>query len=63
MATRDPSLPTDPLVEAYKSGIDRTLIRENLRLSYEERLLRLMRLQEFAAELRQAGERARAKPR
>lgn len=31
----------DPVVEFYKRGIDRTLIRENLRKSHEERLLTL----------------------
>jgi hypothetical protein len=34
------------------------LIRENLKLSHEERLLKLMQLQRFAQELRQAGRRA-----
>ncbi len=45
----------DPVVEAYKSGIDRTLIRENLRRSVEERLNDLMALQRFAEELQKAG--------
>jgi hypothetical protein len=45
----------DPLIEAYKKDVDRTLIRENLRLSVEERFEKLMRLQEFADELRRAG--------
>jgi hypothetical protein len=31
-----------PVIEAFKKDIDRTLIRENLKLSYEERLLKLM---------------------
>ncbi len=48
------SLP-DPVVEAYKKGVDRTLIRENLKLTAEERLEKLMRLQQFAEELRQGG--------
>jgi hypothetical protein len=30
---------SDPVVEAYKKDIDRTLIRENLKLSVEERFL------------------------
>ena len=42
----------DPVIEAYKKGIDRTLIRENLRLTVEQRFDNLMRLQEFAEELR-----------
>ncbi len=47
--------PPDPVIEAYKKHIDRTLIRKNLSLSVEERLLQLAMLQEFAAELRRAG--------
>ncbi len=49
-------LPADPVIEAYKKDIDRTLIRENLRLTPEERLLKLHRLQRFAEEIRRAGE-------
>jgi len=45
----------DPVVDAYKSGIDRTLIRENLKRSPEERLRALQQLQAFAEELRRAG--------
>ena len=48
----------DPVIEAYKKDIDRTLIRENLRLTVEERFEKLMRLQEFAEELRRAGRQA-----
>lgn len=47
------------IVEAFKKDIDLTLIRENLKLSHEERLLKLMQLQRFAHELRHAGRRAR----
>lgn len=53
----EPLLP-DPVIEAYKKDVDRTLIRENLKLSHEERLLKLMQLIRFADELRQAGRRA-----
>ena len=49
---------SDPLVEAYKRDVDRTLIRENLRLTVEERFDALMRLQRFAEELRRAGREA-----
>jgi SAM-dependent methyltransferase len=45
----------DPVIEAYKRDVDLTLIRENLRLSVEERFEKPMRLQEFAEELRRAG--------
>jgi len=47
----------DPVVEAYKKDIDRTLLRENLKLTPEERLRRLIELQQFAEELRVAGRR------
>lgn len=52
-------LPPDPVIEAYKRDIDRTLLRENLKLTVEERFLKLMDLQRFATELRQAGQHAR----
>ena len=45
----------DPVIEAYKKDVDRTLIRENLRLSVEQRIDDLMRLQQVAAELQRAG--------
>jgi len=44
----------DPVIEAYKKDVDRTLIRENLSLPVEERFRRLMKLQEFAEELKRA---------
>ena len=44
----------DPVIEAYKKDIDRTLIRENLRLTVEQRFKNLERLQEFAEEIRRA---------
>ena len=31
----------DPIIQAYKKDIDRTLIRRNLQLTVEERLLQL----------------------
>ena len=48
----------DPVIEAYKPGVDETLIIENLKLSVEERFRNLMALQEFAEELRRAGREA-----
>ncbi len=44
----------DPVIEAYKKDVDRTLIRENLRLSAEQRIEDLLRLQEIARELQRA---------
>lgn len=51
--------PADPVIEAYKPGIDLSLIRHNLRLSVDERFEQLMALQRFADELREAGRRAK----
>ncbi len=49
----------DPVIEAYKRDVDRTLVRENLKLSPEQRILKLIELQRFAEELRRAGTQAR----
>jgi hypothetical protein len=49
----------DPVIEAYKRDVDRTLLREALRLTPEERLANLQKLCDFAEEMRRAGERAR----
>jgi hypothetical protein len=54
-----PTAGRDPVVEAYKRGIDRTLIRENLKRSIEERIGNLIALQAFAAELQPAGRKAK----
>lgn len=56
-----PPLEPDPVIEAYKRDVDRTLLRENLKLSVDDRLDRLFALQQFAAELRRAGEALRNK--
>jgi len=53
-----PTIEPDPVIEAYKKDVDRTLLRENLKRSVEERLRDLMRLQRFADEWRAAGRRA-----
>ena len=45
----------DDVIDAYKQGIDVTLIDANLRRSVDDRLRELQRLLEFAEELRRAG--------
>lgn len=50
-------LEPNPVIEAYKKDVDRTLIRENLKLTPEQRVLKLMEMQRFAQELREAGRR------
>ena len=49
----------DPVIEAYKKDVDVTLIRENLRLTVDQRFRQLMELQRFAEELQNAGRKAR----
>jgi transcriptional regulator with XRE-family HTH domain len=49
-----PSAPADPLVEAYKRDVDRTLLRENLRRTIDDRLLSLSDMQDFGRELQQS---------
>jgi len=60
MASGLDNLPFDPVIEAYKKDIDRSLIRENLNRSVDERLRNLVELQRFAEELKKAGRNIRA---
>ena len=48
-------LQADPVIEAYKRDIDRMLLRENVKLTVEQRFLKLCELQRLATELRKAG--------
>jgi hypothetical protein len=56
----EPATDLDPVVEAYKKDIDVTLIRENLRLTVDQRFQQLMKMQKFAEELQRAGRKARS---
>jgi hypothetical protein len=49
----------DPIVEAFKKDVDRTLLRENLKLTPEERFRKCEQLMRSVLELRGA---ARARP-
>ena len=49
----------DPIIEAYKKDVDRTLIRENLKLTPEQRLANLEALLEGAEEIRRAMKAAK----
>jgi hypothetical protein len=59
MPRQDQPIEPYPVIEAYKRDIDRTLIRENLKRSIQERIEALIELQSFAEELRRAGRTAR----
>ena len=54
-------LEPDPVIEAYKKDVDRTLIRENLKKSVDERLRSLVAQERFAQELRRAMREAQRK--
>lgn len=51
-------LAREEIVGLYLKNVDRSLIRENLRLSYTERLRRLQRNVQAANEIRGADTRA-----
>ena len=53
-----PLLACDAIISLYAKAVDRSLIRENLRLSYTERLEKLQRSVWAANQLRGAGLRA-----
>lgn len=48
----------DPVIEEYKKDVDRTLLREALGMTPEQRILELMELQKLAEELRKSKEAA-----
>ena len=52
-----PPFEPDPLIEACKKDVDRTL-RESLKRTPDERMRALVALQRFAKELRRAGREA-----
>ena len=52
-------VPPDPVVEAYKRDVDRTLFDRNLLLTPTERVEQLQRFVAFLFEVQLAGERQR----
>lgn len=50
---------SDPVVEAYKRDVDRTLLRESLKHTPAERLTTLQRLVEFVEELQRGMKKAK----
>ncbi len=47
--------PADPVVEAYKKDVDRSLLRRNLQLTPEERVRKLQDFVALLVTLRDAG--------
>lgn len=63
MPTQISSQSPDPVVDLYMRDVDRTLLRRNLTLTPEQRLLQLQELARFADELRRAGKEGATKSR
>jgi hypothetical protein len=61
-----PSLPPadfyDPVIEAYKKDVDRTLLRENLTLTFEQRVEKAQRVHESIELVRGIARQARLGP-
>ncbi len=49
----------DPVIDAFKKDVDRTLLRENLKLTPGERLRKLQDFVRFTETVREAGRHAR----
>jgi len=49
-----PLLQVDPVIEAYKKDVDRTLIRENLRLTPDQRARKMIAALKLAEEIRRS---------
>ena len=57
----DERLEPDPVIEVYKAHVDRTLIREQLRRSVDERVRNMIAALRFAESLRRAGRDTRTR--
>jgi hypothetical protein len=55
------SLDPNPVIEAYKKDVDRTLLCENLKLTPDQRLKKLQDFVAFTTMLRDAGRAARSR--
>ena len=61
---RDPLPPADvfdPVIEAYKKDVDRTLLRENLKLSPQQRSEKFVSFMKGIRELRRIAQQDRKK--
>jgi hypothetical protein len=51
----------DPVIEAYKKDVDRTLLRQNLQRTPDERWRNFLNAMRLADEVRQSGAKARGR--
>ena len=49
------SLEPSPVIEAYKKDVDRTLIRENLKLTPDERVRKMISVLRFVEEVQRSA--------
>ena len=49
----------DPVIEFYKKDVDRTLLRENLKLTVDERFRKFEQFMKYLQALREAGRSGR----
>jgi len=54
---KEPDLPPDPVIEAYKKDIDRTLLKETLKQTPAQRFANLQKFMRSVAGLRGAARR------
>ena len=59
-AFRSVTLDPNPVIEAYKKDVDRTLLRENLRLTTTERVRKMIAALRFAEAVRRSQVKADA---
>jgi hypothetical protein len=55
----EPGEDRDPLIEALKRDLDMSLLQRNLKMTPQQRLDQLVEMQRFAADLAEAGRKAR----
>jgi len=55
--------PSDPVIDAYKADVDRSLLLENLKLTPQQRFDKFAGVMRNLMNLRAAGERARRSER
>lgn len=57
-----PALAPDPVIERYKQDVDRTLLRENLRKTPDQRIRAMLEILAFNEEAERAVRAAKRKP-
>lgn len=56
MSSRE--FPSDPVIEAYKKDIDRTLLRENLKLTPDQRVRKMLEFADAVKRIRGAARKS-----